>query len=230
MTAFTGGSFAHPVGEPILAAFNRTWDALGEPGTWWTAAERVAIVEAGREARRGGPRGLGEAVPALEDLDDTAPDGLSELAVEVVRRVATESSRITAPWAAEAVRLLGPGRYVELVALLFLTVPIDLLCDLMGRQQAPLPEPLPGEPSAEVPEGVAQEGAYVPWRVEGWVGPNVARALSYVPADNALRREMVRVMYDGEQFFDMVWTDRALSRPQIELVAARTSAVNECFY
>jgi AhpD family alkylhydroperoxidase len=27
-----------------------------------------------------------------------------------------------------------------------------------------------------------------------------------------------------------VWQHRPLSRPQVELIAARTSAINECFY
>ena len=33
-----------------------------------------------------------------------------------------------------------------------------------------------------------------------------------------------------EDFGAMVWEDRPLSRPQVELVAARVSALNECFY
>ena len=41
---------------------------------------------------------------------------------------------------------------------------------------------------------------------------------------------MVSSMYDGSEFFEMVWSHRSLSRPQIELLAARTSALNECFY
>jgi len=49
-------------------------------------------------------------------------------------------------------------------------------------------------------------------------------------ADNARRMLLVRAMYSGDSFNDMVWTHRSLNRPQIELVAARTSALNECFY
>jgi hypothetical protein len=42
---------------------------------------------------------------------------------------------------------------------------------------------------------------------------------------------IVMSMYSGgQQFEQMIWRHRALSRPQVELVAARTSAVNECFY
>jgi len=41
---------------------------------------------------------------------------------------------------------------------------------------------------------------------------------------------LVFAMYSGHQFNEMVWADRALTRPQVELLAARTSALNECFY
>ncbi len=82
-----------------------------------------------------------------------------------------------------------------------------------------------------VPPGVADGEAFVPWVVEGWMGPNVARALSYVPADNAVRMRLVQAMYaDEAQFARLVWEERALCRPQVELLAARTSAINECFY
>ena len=43
--------------------------------------------------------------------------------------------------------------------------------------------------------------------------------------------QLVMQMYAGEgrDFFDLTWSG-PLNRPQIELLAARVSAVNECFY
>ena len=41
---------------------------------------------------------------------------------------------------------------------------------------------------------------------------------------------LVGPMYALGGFAELVWKDRPLSRPQIELVAARVSAINECFY
>jgi hypothetical protein len=60
-------------------------------------------------------------------------------------------------------------------------------------------------------------------------GPNVARALSLAPKMNAHFFVLVGAMYAGDEFQTLIW-DRTLSRPQIELVASRVSAVNECFY
>ncbi len=230
MEAFPQDSFRHLVDEQILAAFEQAWDGLGGPGTWWTGAQRMAIAEASRTAMADGPRPIGLAIPALGDLSREDGPGISDLTLEVVRRVTSESGRITAAWAAEAIDLMGPGRYVELVAVVVLTVPIDIFCSLLGRSRQPFPDVIAGGPVGGVPEGVAAGEAYVPWLVDGWQGPNVARALSYVPADNARRMAIVSSMYDGSEFFEMVWSHRSLSRPQIEFVAARTSALNECFY
>ena len=67
--------------------------------------------------------------------------------------------------------------------------------------------------------------------VDPWSGPNVSRALSLVPAANRLFMTNVSSMYRGSAggFEDMVWQG-PLSRPQAELLAARVSSINECFY
>ena len=67
--------------------------------------------------------------------------------------------------------------------------------------------------------------------VDPWAGPNVSRALSLVPSANQLFMANVRSMYSssGGGFDDMVW-EGPLSRPQAELLAARVSSINECFY
>ena len=67
--------------------------------------------------------------------------------------------------------------------------------------------------------------------VDPWEGPNVSRALSLVPTANQLFMTNVRSMYGGNGggFNDMVWNG-PLSRPQAELLAARVSSINECFY
>ncbi len=228
MAEFAADTFPRPVDPSILSAFEAVWDGLAVAGRWWTATERVAIVAA---TRRSLSLPLGEAAPGLAGLSDAVgSDGLSPLTHEVVRRLAVDAGRITRDWASAAIERMGQGHYVETVALVVQTVPIDLLCDLLGRPRQDLPVPGTGEPSRVVPDGLGQEGAFVPWAVDGWFGPNVARALSFVPEDNSRRMAVVTSMYSGRHFEEMVWRHRALSRPQVELVAARTSAVNECFY
>ena len=83
-----------------------------------------------------------------------------------------------------------------------------------------------------IPDCLSDGGAFVRWRTENWVGPNVARALSFVPKDNAIRMQLVQSMYAGsDKFISMVWEDdEPLDRSQVEIIAARTSSLNECFY
>jgi hypothetical protein len=51
-----------------------------------------------------------------------------------------------------------------------------------------------------------------------------------VPRTNATWRSLVDSHYShGAEFLDAVWS-RALSRPAVELVASRTTGLNECFY
>ena len=228
MAEFGADTFTRPVDPAILSAFEAVWEGLAVAGTWWTAAERVAIVAATRRSLR---LPLGETAPDIAVLSDlVGPAGLSPLTREVVRRLAVDAGRITREWATAAIGRMGHGHYVETVALVVQTVPIDLLCDLLGRPRQALPVPGKGEPSRVVPDGLGQEGAFVPWAVDGWSGPNVARALSFVPEDNSRRMGIVTSMYSGRHFGEMVWRHRALSRPQGELGAARTSAGNECVY
>ena len=225
---FDPSTFSHQVPAPILSAFDTVWAGLSCPGAWWTGEERLAIAEVARGAR---PRLLGEPVPPLSDLDDQPDPVLSPVAAEIARRVAAETGRITPDWAQHAVELLGPGRYAELVAVIVVLMPVDLLCVLLERPLQVFSKAEPGEPSRMIPAGLEEGGAFVPWKVDGWVGPNVARALSYVPTDNKTRMDLVASMYaGGEEFVSLVWEHRALARPQVELLAARTSALNECFY
>ncbi len=60
--------------------------------------------------------------------------------------------------------------------------------------------------------------------------PNIMRALSLVPDEaRALQRSSDAHYVPVSQIPDPT-VRRALDRPQMELVAARVSALNECFY
>ena len=63
------------------------------------------------------------------------------------------------------------------------------------------------------------------------VGPtSIIQALSLVPAESAAQREIHGPLYMSyEQMADYGFR-RTLDRAQMELIAARVSAVNECFY
>ena len=51
-SAYDGGSAGLEVSAAVAAVVGEQWAAFGEPGTWCTGSERVAIAEVARAARR----------------------------------------------------------------------------------------------------------------------------------------------------------------------------------
>ncbi len=234
MTMFAPGSFGYPVAEPVIEACRAVWATLAQPGRWWTGPERVAIARVARQAR---PRQLADPHPPVTELAADRDGDLSPLVRSVVERITTESFRLDRAWFDEVVARFddhygprGEGRYAEIVAIVVQVAPIDHLCRVVGRPLEPLPRPQPGTPSHEWPDDLVDGGAWLPLSGPEW-GPNVARGLGAVPDDNLMRLGLVMAMYGSiDELARPVWDHRSLGRPQVELVAARTSALNECFY
>ena len=226
---FNKETFDQNVPEAMIESFNACWERIAEPGEWWTGKERIAIVEEVRKARDNAPS---KKAQSLSDLSIEASPVISPLVTEIVWKVTNNAHEIEEKWAKEAITLIGEGKYSELVSLVVNIVPVDIFCLLLGRPVVSLPVPKNGKPTKSVPEGLSDGGAFLPWHTENWVGPNVARALSFVPKDNALRMKLVESMYAGaDKFISMIWDDNEpLSRSQVEIIAARTSSINECFY
>ncbi|MDE2924287.1 MAG: alkylhydroperoxidase-related (seleno)protein [Acidobacteriota bacterium] len=223
---FDAGRFPVPVREDLTTALRRSWADIGRPGTWWTGPERVAIAalaRAERIQRNEPPWGRNRGEP------DTA---LPEKAIEAARKIGADPMHLDREWAEGIIAEIGDARYVELASVVVTTVAADAFCEAMGIGPEPLPEPEAGEPTAERPDGMGDIGAWVPVQVVDWKRANVARALSLVPEGVRTFFRMVVAMYSGAatDFEKMVWDHRPLSRPQVELIAARVSALNQCFY
>jgi hypothetical protein len=103
----------------------------------------------------------------------------------------------------------------------------------------------PGRPSRKRPQAAVIEQAWVPTipnppaggaeAAEMYRGeqlPYIIRSLSLVPEEYHVHREMESVQYlPLGRVFDYEFEPHAgLSRPQMEIVAGRISARNECFY
>jgi hypothetical protein len=212
---------------PVAAALDAVWVELGRPGAQWTGTERIAIASIARTAA---PRPLWDRAPALDDLDrDAHGEVLSAFVAGLVERIAVEPSSLSNDDVAGIVAVLGDAAYAELASVVAQVVAVDHFAAALGGERRDLPPPEPGEPHRQRPEGMADVGGHIPM-AEVVDGPNVRRSLSLAGADHERWIALVFAMYSGERFGDMVWTDRALTRPQVELLAARTSALNECFY
>ncbi|MEC7923808.1 MAG: hypothetical protein VYB80_01195, partial [Actinomycetota bacterium] len=68
------------VSKEIIDSFKVIWDHLGQPGSWWTGPQRIAIAE---HVRRSAPRPLWDKAPRLETLSDATEGELSNFEMGV---------------------------------------------------------------------------------------------------------------------------------------------------
>jgi hypothetical protein len=244
MAAFEYAGLALPVPEAMRAAHRRAWERLAAPGAWWSGAERVAIAAQARAARSCALCQARKAAlsPAAVVGEHAAAGPLPAAAVEAAHRIASDPARLTRAWFEKTLAAgLSDAQYVELLGVVVTLVNLDALHRALGIAPEPLPAARPGEPSRRRP-AAEDAGAWVPLvspaSPEGrqlFGGrprvPNVARALSLVPEALLQLRELSEAHYLAlDQVIDPRARGRALSRAQMELVAGRVSALNECFY
>lgn len=224
MMNFDYSRHGYAVSDFIVQAQRVVWQRLAGPGSWWTGPQRIEMARLVRAARsqRNDPPWLRQGAPDSSEL-------LPERASDVVRRIAVDMHSIDRDWAVEAALELGDAAYVEICAVTVCVTAIDAFAEALGVPREALPPASAGDPDRVRPEGTTEAGAFVPM-MEPFSGPNVARALSLAPADNMAFLGLVSSMYAMENFSEPVWQGHPLSRPQVELVAARVSALNECFY
>ena len=135
------------------------------------------------------------------------------------------------------------GAYVGIVGVPGTGVSIDSFCRGIGVPRHELPEPLEGEPSRYRPAAACDDGAWVPMlpnrRARGdeadlWTTlrtGNVIRAMSLVPDEVRTLNLLSASHYlPMEQMTDLRKGREGITRQQIELLAGRVSALNQCFY
>lgn len=236
---------ARAVRSDLTAAHKRLWAFLRAPGTWLSADEKVAIIAETRAAQRCALCAERKAAlsPTWASGEHDRASSLPEEWVDIVHWIVTDVGRMTKELI-ERLREAGvdDAMYVEILGTCAFAMSIDMFHRAAGLERLPLPTPLPGEPSRDRPSRVDDIGGWVPVlskrSEEGkalWAGlprvSNVARGLSLVPAQARVHLELLQTQYVPlSAVASMDDIGRALRRDQIELVAGRTSAVNECFY
>ena len=114
----------------------------------------------------------------------------------------------------------------------------------LGIALEPLPEPIDGEPTRQRPSGLADNGSWPPTLAAtdladsesdiylGYSGSaNVWAAMSLHPDSVRWLNDLFDAHYlSWHEIRDIESSPKAISRPQQELIAARVSALNECFY
>ncbi len=235
-----------PLHDDLVRTHRALVDHLAGPGSWWSGAERVAIAAESRagedcalcRARKGALSP--EHGPGEHDRVGALPAPLVELA----HRIRTDPARLSRSWF-EDVTAAGvcEGPYVEAVGIVAIVAGMDSFCRALGRPPYPLPEPVPGDPSGHRPANAKPGPGWVstlaPEHATGEEAdlysnatfvPYIRRALSLVPADTRALQSMMSSHYVRIEDVLNPSVGRDLDRMQMELVAARLSALNECFY
>lgn len=230
----------YPVDDWIAALHEDELASFSTAGTWWTAAQRSAIAVTARRARAAAGVQAGDAAePACGELPAAAR--------RVAQEVAAGGVGIDRAFCAQAqADGLSEEAYVETVGIVARLAHLDVFARGVGLGPLPLATPTDdGAAPKTRPEAARDEGfftASVPSAPAGGAtaeaiygnhpAPNILRSLSLVPDEaKRLNRIMDREYCSLEQIFSLTYSPHhSLSRPQVEFIAARVSALNQCFY
>lgn len=238
-----------PVREDLQAATQKAWDRLSRPGTWWTAAQRLDIIAEMRHARE-----CAFCAQCRESISPFGQEGshddlakLSPPVVDLIHRLVNDCGRLTRAWFQQILdQGLEETHYVEVVGIVVNATAVDTLHRALGLPLPDLPSPEPGEPTRKLPDGARHRTSWVKtvspkdatgelaaaWHTGGEKRfiPNVHQALSLVPGEALSFAEYSSALYISKDMINDMTAGRAITRPQIELLAGRISALNECFY
>lgn len=214
----------------LVAAHCEVIAAAARPGAWWSGAERIAIVN---EVRRGLRHPDLPPWQAPSSIDGMLGEGhvLPDAAIDAVWRLTNHPGTLTAEWFNDITgRLPSVEHYVELVGLVAPFTAVERFASILGLDPMPLPSPQPGDPSREQVADTSVTTHWVP--TTDVRGPNVGRALTGAAGAVDLWLILSQAQYVERDALlgDLNWNRGTLDRRQIELVAAKTSLVNECFY
>jgi hypothetical protein len=229
----------------LAEAHARAWQRLARPGTWLDARQRIAVAAETRAARR-----CAQCAVLKDSLSPSSSSGRHDAATDlpgpwigVIHRIASDPARLSRGWYEQTVGHAVPeGAYVEVVSIVAHVTAIDTFARGIGREPWPLPAAEPGAPSLYRPAEARHNGAWVPTIAWDEHGPNEADFFQGFPAN--IKMALTLVPDEARSFFDVVAHQylpgpamrdfereyRAISHAQIELLAGRVSALNQCTY
>ena len=232
---------AYPVRKDIVEVHASQFKKLGMPGTWGSGAQRLAVAAETRKACF--EAGILENSTEEEIKNDEI---LPDVAREVIRLLAVSPKDVNKACYDSALEGgLSDTEYVEIVGLVSRLVDLDVFARGLGVPLRQLPSAEKGEPSRERPEAAIQELAWVPTIPNppeggeaadklygGQPKPYIVRGLSLVPDEVRAHLELEEAQYLPLRHIlkPNYQHHEGLTRSQVEIVAGRVSAINECFF
>ena len=230
-----------PVRPDLEAVHGSAMSSFSDTGTWFSGSERKEIVALARRIRHR------EGLELLGFADEVTDISLPSAVIELIQRVACEAEEIGKDFYEKITSEgISVEQYVEVVGLVGRVVSVDTFCRALGFPMNALDVSRPGKPSATRPETAIVQHAWVPTIPSGKHGgkdaaalygdadfvANIFSALSLVPQEASLVMQLGSAQYVGADDFMNLEFRRCeqFSRAQLELVAARISALNNCFY
>ena len=237
---------APPIRDDLASAIERTLQRLSGPGTWWTAEQRLQIVAETRNALHCPLCRARKAALSPYSIDGShASLGvLPEPVVDVIHRLRTDANRLTDAWYERALASgISDAQYVETVGIVATTTALDTFSRALGMPAMRLPPARAGEPGHRRPKGARKSIARVPTvspqdMTAEDVNPypefgqvHIQQALSLVPEAVIEFFDLDTALYLKQDWIrDFSREFRSLTHAQLELVAARASIINGCFY
>ena len=225
----------YPVRKATIDAFAGVWQRMGESGPFWTGRDHMAIIQEARQSLECElcRRRLEALSPnAVDGVHDNVTD-LAPVAIDVVHRIRSDPARMSKSVFDNALANgMTESEYIELIGIVATSVVIDTLHQSLGL---PVPETLPGSdapPTGQKEPEVVEDGAWV--RLAPRDGElnevgiprqaNIIRAMGLVPLVIQLFFTVMR------QAYYIANLPISIQRSQAEFIAARVSALNQCFY
>ena len=221
------------VRDDLAEAHRLAWEHIARPGSWWTGAQRVELAGTVLSAIADDdplPPWIAVSLSDRLPAERVAPDAAHDVAYRITRHAGTMVDDVHR----HVADAIGELPYVELCAIVSSVAAIAHFHRNVGLDVPALPEPVDGEPTGERPDDVVEATLnWVPVAAPADETAAVVQAYSAVPGEWENTWRMASAQYmpaDEMQHAD--WTRRAggLTRPQMELVAAKVAQLRECFY
>ena len=230
------------------ASLDTAWAAIGEPGGWLSARERIAVAAEARGASTCSLCAERKAALSPFSVDgehDAAEPGLRDALRRAVHAIASDPGRLSERWYdAACAEGLEPEEIVEATAVIGVVTAADTYARAIDADARPLPDVTnDAVPARRRLSGTTLERGWVPMvdpdSAEGFVKTlydgiqtnagfvfNVSRSLTSVPE---AAQHFFGVMFVNYSTHGEV-REGGLTRMQVELLASTTSAHNDCFY